>query len=95
MTRDWEKNSLRGAVEKDLGVLVEEKLDMSQPRKSTPSWAVSKEPWPTDQGGDSPFLSRESTAPSPGVLSTRMVLSWDSGSAGEHEDAQSWSSSGP
>lgn len=60
MTRDWEENSLRGAVEKDLGVLVEEKLDMSQPRKSTPSWAVPKEPWPTGQGGDSPFLSRES-----------------------------------
>ena len=38
--------------EKDLGVLVDEKLSMSlgnvclQPRKSTESWAASKEAWP-------------------------------------------------
>ena len=42
-------------AEKDLEVLVDGKLDMSQhmhlqPRKPTVSWAASREAWPVDQG---------------------------------------------
>lgn len=35
MTWDLEKKLLRAAVEKDLGIPVDKKLDMSQPKKST------------------------------------------------------------
>ena len=49
------------AAEKDLGVLVDEKLDMSstvrlQPRRPTVSRAASTEQWQRGEGGDCPPL---------------------------------------
>lgn len=81
VTWNWEKNALRAAVE-DLGVLVVEKLDMSRSRKSSLSWAVSKEPWPTGRGRGFSLCAPVRARPEPRtplrVLSTRTELCWES-----------------
>jgi len=45
-------SSFINLMEKVLGVLVDEQLDMSQPPgRPTVSWAALKEGWPAVQGG--------------------------------------------
>jgi len=67
--REWLESSPQ---EKYLGVLVDEKLNMTgsvhlQPRKPTVSWAASREAWPAGRGGDFAPLFHSRDTP-PGVL---------------------------
>ncbi|PKU40553.1 rna-directed dna polymerase from mobile element jockey-like [Limosa lapponica baueri] len=77
-------------TKKDLGVSVDEKLDMtsnmySQPRKPTVSWAASKEAWPTGQGWSfcpSTLLCKD---PTWSTVSSSGALSWFEGTSPQHK----------